>query len=67
MVLVARGDTNEEIGRRLKLSKFTVRNKVSNIRSKFGLKSRTELASFAVQHGLLDDSEQVDVDENDSA
>ena len=58
MVLVARGDTNEEIGQRLKLSKFTVRNTVSDIRSKFGLKSRAELAGFAVQCGLLDDSER---------
>ena len=66
MVLVARGDTNEEIGRRLKLSKFTVRNNVSDIRSKFGLKSRAELAAFAVQHGFLDDSGQFEVDENDS-
>ena len=55
MVLVARGDTNEEIGRRLKLSKFTARNNVSDIRGKFGLKSRAELAAFAVRHGFLDD------------
>ena len=66
MVLVARGDTNEEIGRRLKLSKFTVRNNISDIRSKFGLKSRAGLAAFAVQHGFLDESEQCDVDKNDS-
>lgn len=66
MVLVAKGDTNEEIGHRLKLSKFTVRNNVIDIRSKFGLKSRTELAAFAVQHGFMDASGQFDVNVEDS-
>lgn len=66
MVLVARGDTNEEIGHRLKLSKFTARNNVRDIRNKFGLRSRVELATFAVRHGFLNDSGQSEVFEKSS-
>ena len=58
VTLVAQGHSNVEIGERLKLSKFTVRNIVGDIRSKFGLKSRTELATFAVEHRLVDRTEK---------
>lgn len=52
--LIARGYTNAQIGRVLNLSRFTVRNSVGDIRSKLNMKSRTELAAFAVQQGLID-------------
>ena len=55
VTLVAQGYTNAEIGQKLNLSKFTVRNNIGEVRRKFNLKSRTELAAFAVQCGLLDD------------
>ena len=58
VTLVAQGHSNGEIGERLNLSKFTVRNIVGDIRSKFGLKSRTELATFAIHHDLMDLSDQ---------
>ncbi|MXY46835.1 MAG: response regulator transcription factor [Chloroflexi bacterium] len=54
MTLVAQDYTNEEIGQRLNLSKFTVRNSIVEMRSKLNIKSKTGLAVFAVQHGLLD-------------
>jgi len=53
VTLVAQGYSNGEIGERLKLSKFTVRNIVGDIRNKFGLRSRTELATFAVEHRIV--------------
>ena len=56
--LVAQGYTNEEIGQKLNLSKFTIRNSVGEIRGKLNLKSRTELATFAVQHKLVNLSEE---------
>ncbi len=52
--LIARGYTNEQIGRVLNLSRFTIRNSVGDIRSKLNMKSRTELAAFAVRQGLID-------------
>lgn len=54
VTLVAQGYSNSEIGESLNLSKFTVRNIIGEIRSKFGLKSRTQLASFAFEHRLVD-------------
>ena len=58
VTMVAQGYSNGEIGERLKLSKFTVRNIVGDIRGKFGLKSRTELATFAVEYRLVDITRQ---------
>ena len=66
VAMIAKGYTDGQIGRALNLSRFTIRNSVGDIRGKLSMKSRTELAAFAVQYGFLADSEQLDVDENDS-
>jgi len=47
---VIQGMTNKETGKRLNLSDVTVRNYLSNILDKLGLKNRTELATFALMH-----------------
>jgi two-component system, NarL family, response regulator DevR len=47
---VIQGMTNRETGQKLNLSEITVRNYLSNILDKLGLKNRTELAAFALQH-----------------
>ena len=53
---VALGLTNGEIAARLRLAEKTVRNNVSNILSKLGMRNRTELATHVVrlraQHGV---------------
>ena len=54
--LVARGLTNAEIGRRLFLSELTARNYVSSILGKLELRSRAEVARFAAESGLLEDT-----------
>lgn len=51
---VARGKSNAEIGEALNLSSKTVRNYVSNILQKLDLSNRVELATYAVEHNLLD-------------
>ena len=47
---VIQGMTNKETGKQLNLSDVTVRNYLSNILDKLGLKNRTELAAFALKH-----------------
>ena len=54
LVLVAEGLTNLEIAERLVLSPHTVRNHVSNILTKLGLRRRSEAAVFAERHNLTD-------------
>jgi DNA-binding NarL/FixJ family response regulator len=44
---------NREIADRLTISRSTVKNHVSNVLSKLGVNSRTEAATFAVQHHLV--------------
>lgn len=53
--LIAEGLNNREIGEVLTISRSTVKNHVSNVLSKLGVASRTEAATLAVQHHLLDD------------
>lgn len=55
LVLVARGHTNKEIASRLYITENTARNHVSRILEKLGLSRRSEAATFAAQHGLLDE------------
>lgn len=50
--LVARGMTNREIGRELHLSEGTVKNHVSRILERLGLRDRTQAAVYAHDHGL---------------
>jgi len=50
---VVKGATNREIGEELLLSERTVRNRLSGIFKKLGVRNRTEAALYAVQEGLL--------------
>ncbi len=54
VALVARGLTNREIAAKLIISENTARNHVSRILDKLGLTRRSEAATFAAQHGLVD-------------
>ncbi|MFD3677848.1 response regulator [Streptomyces sp. NPDC058613] len=51
--LVATGSTNREIASRLFLSEGTVKNHISRILSRLGLRDRTHAAIYAHDHGLL--------------
>ncbi len=50
--LVAQGYDNKEIAAELFLAEGTVRNQVSRLLEKTALKDRTQLAVYAVKHGL---------------
>jgi len=50
--LLARGDSNREIGEALFITEGTVKNHVSNILSKLALRDRTQAALWARDHGL---------------
>lgn len=52
--LIARGRTNQEIGRELFISEKTVANHITSIFSKTGCGNRTEAAAYAVKHHLAD-------------
>ncbi len=54
LALVARGLSNREIGQRLHLSEGTVRNYVSSVMEKLGMRNRIELATHAVEHHIFD-------------
>jgi len=51
--LVALGATNREIASRLFLSEGTVKNHLSRILTRLGLRDRTQAAIYAHDHGLL--------------
>jgi DNA-binding NarL/FixJ family response regulator len=53
LVLVAKGETNKQIGRHLGISERTARTHVSNILGKLALASRTQAALYAVREGLV--------------
>jgi DNA-binding CsgD family transcriptional regulator len=53
--LVAAGMTNRQIGERLFISWRTVEGHVERIRNKLGVRSRTEVATWAVERGLVTD------------
>ena len=52
--LVARGLSNREIGRELYISEHTAANHIRSILRKTGCANRTEAASYAHRHGLID-------------
>ncbi len=52
---VKKGAANKEIAGTLDLSEGTVRNYLSNILNKLGLRDRTQLAIWAVQQGMRQD------------
>jgi DNA-binding NarL/FixJ family response regulator len=51
--LIARGATNREIAADLFLSEGTVKNHISRILNRIGLRDRTQAAIYARDHGLL--------------
>jgi DNA-binding NarL/FixJ family response regulator len=51
--LIATGATNREIAERLVISEGTVKNHISNILGRLGLRDRTQAAIYAREHGLL--------------
>lgn len=53
IALVGSGLSNKEMARKLNLSEGTVRNNLSIILSKLGLRDRTQLAIWAVQAGAV--------------
>jgi non-specific serine/threonine protein kinase len=52
-LLIAEGLTNKEIAERLVLSVRTVEAHVTNVLNKVGLRSRAQLAIWALEHGLV--------------
>jgi DNA-binding NarL/FixJ family response regulator len=51
--LVARGLSNRELAERLVITTRTAENHLSHILDKLELTSRTQVATWAVEHGLL--------------
>ncbi len=51
--LIARGSTNREIATRLSVSEGTVKNHISRMLTRLGLRDRTQAALYAREHGLL--------------
>lgn len=51
--LIARGATNREVALQLVISEGTVKNHISNILGRLGLRDRTQAAIYAREHGLL--------------
>ena len=51
--LIAEGKTNREIAEAMKFTEKTIRNYVSALLAKLGLRNRAEAAAYAVTHGLV--------------
>ncbi|MFJ2663452.1 response regulator [Nocardia fluminea] len=51
--LLATGAANREIARSLYLSEGTVKNHISNILNRLGVRDRTQAAIYAHEHGIL--------------
>jgi RNA polymerase sigma factor (sigma-70 family) len=52
LMLVAKGATNRQIGEALGVTEGTVKNHMSNILSKLGLRDRTQATLYAKEHLL---------------
>lgn len=57
MSLIGQGWANKEVASKLGLSEGTVRNYISSILLKTGLRDRTQIAIYAVRHGLAESYE----------
>jgi len=53
LLSVVQGATNKEVAEQLVISEFTARNAVSNILAKLGLRNRSELVRWALQHRVV--------------
>ena len=51
--LVARGQTNKEIGVALKIAEITVKQHVGHILTKLGASDRTQAATLALRRGII--------------
>ncbi|MGL5816748.1 MAG: response regulator [Phycicoccus sp.] len=58
LALVARGLTDQEVGKELVISIRTVRSHLDHIRTKTGARRRADLTRLAVQEGLLENLDQ---------
>ncbi len=52
VALIAQGQSNREIASKLTITERTVEAHIRNIRSKLNATSRTQIAVWAVEHGL---------------
>lgn len=52
--LVARGLSNQEIGAQLYIGERTVKSHISSLLAKLGMSDRTQLAIYAIRHGLAE-------------
>ena len=59
--LIANGATNREIAGQLFVSEGTVKNHVSNILNRLGLRDRMQAALFAIEHNLVSRSRDFDL------
>ena len=55
--LVAGGMTNREVGERLFISDRTAEGHLEKIRNKLGVRSRTEVAAWVAEQGLMEKKE----------
>jgi DNA-binding NarL/FixJ family response regulator len=60
LVRIARGYSNKEIARDLRLSVKTVETYKARFTEKLGVRSRVEIARYAAEHRLLDDEPDAD-------
>lgn len=58
--LVAAGRTNPEIARELYITEHTAKGHLAKILGKLGVDNRVQLATYAIQHGLVDASAETD-------
>lgn len=58
--LVAQGRSNREIAGECFISEKTVKTHIGHILAKLELKDRTQLAIYAIRHGLADETDQTD-------
>lgn len=54
ILLIAEGLSNKEIGEKLFLSEGTIKNNVSTILSKLGLRDRTQIVAFAYKNNFIE-------------